>query len=89
MKPMPHAQAAGNKSRTWSPFGILNPVKRVDNHAVSMMPNGLPTTKATTMPMTIGDTNSSADSEPRCTPVANSAKIGNASSAENGCNLSW
>ena len=52
-----------------------------------MMPSGLPITSATMMPMTTGDSISAGDSSAKCTPVANSANIGSASSEENGCNL--
>ncbi len=88
VKPMPHATAAGNMSRTRSPLGILSEPRCVDTHATIMMPNGLPTTSATMMAMTTGETSSIGVIASKCTPVAKNAKIGRASSAENGCSLS-
>ena len=88
VKPMPQAQAAGNMSRTRSPLAIFRPPTCVDSHAVVMMPRGLPTTSATITATTTGETNSAKVNDSKCTPVANSAKIGNASSSENGCSLS-
>ena len=85
---MPQATAAGNMSRTRSPFGILSVPTCVDSHATAMMPSGLPTTSATMMPMTIGETSSIGVIASKCTPVAKNAKTGSASSAENGWSLS-
>ena len=87
VKPMPQAQAAGNMSRTRSPLGMLSPPGWVDSHAVAMMPNGLPTTRAATMPMTTGEVSSAGLSVSKCTPAANSAKTGSATSDESGWSL--
>ena len=84
MKPMPQATAAGIMSRTRSPLAILSPPTCVDSHAVVMIPRGLPTTKATISAMTSGEANNSGLIDSKCTPVANKAKMGRASSAENG-----
>ena len=88
VKPMPQAQAAGNMSRTRSPLAIFNPATCVESQAVIMMPKGLPITNATMTATTTGETNSAKVNDSKCTPVANSAKIGKASNAENGCSLS-
>ena len=87
MKPMPQATAAGIMSRTRSPLAILSPPTCVDSHAVVMIPRGLPTTKATISAMTSGEANNSGLIDSKCTPVANKAKMGRASSAENGWSL--
>ena len=52
-----------------------------------MIPRGLPTTKATISAMTSGEANNSGLIDSKCTPVANKAKMGRASSAENGWSL--
>ena len=84
VKPMPQATAAGIMSRTRSPLAILSPPTCVASHAVVMMPKGLPTTKATISAITNGEASNSGLTDSKCTPVANRAKMGRASSAENG-----
>ena len=75
-------------SRTRNPLAIFNPATCVESHAVIIMPNGLPTTRATITATTTGEMNRANVNDSKCTPVANKAKIGRASNAENGCSLS-